>query len=82
MNIFRRFNPFRRHCCEVPLLIGDPNAPGSVVSGIGEFDGREFEFVGVMLGDSINQDKVGDDLDALCSILANTGRRGAWNEAA
>lgn len=78
MRMFRRLNPFRRRCCEVPLLIGDPDTPGNVVSGIGEFEGREFEFVGVMLGDGVDQDKVGADLDALCSVLVNTGRRGAW----
>ena len=39
---------------------------------------REFEFVGVMLGDGVDQDKVGADLDALCSVLVNTGRRGVW----
>lgn len=81
MSIFRKLNPFRSYCCEVPLLIGDPATTGSVVSGIGEFEGREFEFVGVMLGDGVDQDKVGDDLDALCSVLVNTGKRGAWRSA-
>ena len=78
MNMFRRLNPFRRRCCEVLVLAGDHNKPGATVSGLAHFGGREFEFVGVMLGAGVDQDKVGADLDALCSVLVNAGRRGAW----
>lgn len=78
MSIFRRLNPFRRRCCEVLVLAGDHNRPGATVSGLAQYGVRTFEFVGVMLGDGVDQDKVGADLDALCSVLVNTGRRGAW----
>ena len=78
MNILRRLNPFRRRCCEVLLLAGDHTKPGTAVSGLAQYDGHEFEFVGVTLGAGISQDKVGADLDALCSVLVNAGKRGAW----
>ena len=78
MNMFRRLNPFRRRCCEVLVLAGDHDKPGAAVSGLAQYDGHEFEFVGVALGDGISQDKVGADLDALCAVLVNAGRRGAW----
>ena len=81
MNILRRFNPFRRHCCEVLVLAGDHNKPGATVSGLAQFGGREVEFIGVMLGSRGDQDNVGDELDALCSVLGNAGRRGAWRES-
>ena len=81
MNILRRLNPFRRRCCEVLVLTGDHTKPGAAVSGLAQFDGREFEFVGVTLGAGVDQGKVGDDLDALCSVLVNAGKRGAWRSA-
>lgn len=42
-------NPFRRKCCEVPLLVGD-DKPGSEVEGILRVGGTWVDFTGVVIG--------------------------------
>lgn len=48
MSMFRRLNPFRRRCCEVPLVVGDIDTQRSVVHGIAEVDDAYIVWVGIV----------------------------------
>ena len=48
MSIWSRFNPFRRYCCEVPLVVGDIDTARSVVHGIAEVDDAYIVWVGIV----------------------------------
>ena len=48
MSMFRRLNPFRRRCCEVPLVVGDIDTARSVVHGIAEVDDAYIVWVGIV----------------------------------
>lgn len=48
MSIFNKLNPFRRPCCQVPLVIGNYEKMGSVVTGVAQIEGAIISWVGIV----------------------------------